>query len=176
MNIFIFSFNPSDNAKLYCDVHVIKIILEITQLLYTTIHILDSELLISAPNGGYRKTHVNHPVSIWVRQSKSNWLWTLYMGFALCDEYKARGFGKGKEHACRRHLEWMETHVRLNFPLDHFTTPAQAMPDEYKHLTSTTIAYARYMIKGKTVFKNGKVPTWNKEIKIPATLKNLSSQ
>jgi len=172
MNIFFFSFDTRDNAKLYCDAHVIKIILEITQMLYTAIHLLDPEALAEAPNGGYRKTHANHPVAVWVRASQSNWDWTLCFAFDLCDEFIARGFGNGKQHACRKHLEWIQQHVRLSFPVEHFTKPAQAMPDEYKH-ESTVVAYKKYMLFGKSSFAGGRLPLWNRKHEIPTEFGQL---
>lgn len=157
MNIFFLSYDPRTNASLYCDAHVIKIILEITQMLYTAIHILNPSLLKDAPNGGYRKTHYNHPVAVWVRTSRSNWDWTIAFAFELCDEFTARGFGKNRPHACKRHLEYIRSIERLlDFPYQHFTTPHQAMPDAYREPDGNVIkAYTNYILYGK-VFKNGK--------------------
>ena len=35
MNIFFLSMNPEELAYMYCDQHVIKILLEICQMMYT---------------------------------------------------------------------------------------------------------------------------------------------
>ncbi|MEK9955017.1 MAG: hypothetical protein VW577_06375, partial [Pelagibacteraceae bacterium] len=62
-------------------------ILEYAQLLSTAHHVLDGE---DAPEGIYKKTHVNHPSAVWARQNRDNYLW-LYVLFIEClAEYKRR--------------------------------------------------------------------------------------
>ena len=50
----------------------------------------------------YRKTHVNHPISIWVRHNESHYNWTCNYGLALCAEYTRR---YGKIHKTQYHLD-----------------------------------------------------------------------
>ena len=47
----------------------------------------------------YKKTHQNHPSSIWVRQSIENYLWCYKQTKALCKEYT---FRYGKVHKGER--------------------------------------------------------------------------
>ena len=72
--------------------------LESTQMLATA---LNSQG-IQTP---YKTAHLNHPCSIWARQSKQNWLWLYQHGMALCDEYKRI---YGKTHACVKVLHGMK--------------------------------------------------------------------
>lgn len=162
MNIFVFSFRVAANAESYCDQHVIKIILEITQLLYCTVWMFAPDLMERAPNGGYKKTHVNHPINVWVRRSEKNWLWALSMGLALCDEFNYRGFKKGEDHLCKKHLLWLQRQHkkgRLSFEEVDYTPFAQAMPEEYKIPGDTRSAYKRYVREKKSSFKRGE-PRW----------------
>ena len=56
MNIFVLSKNPQIAAHLHCDKHVVKMILETAQLLYSAHPVIP---------GGYKRTHVNHPCAVW---------------------------------------------------------------------------------------------------------------
>ena len=81
MNIFVTNTCPIKSAIILDDKRLIKMVLETTQLLSTTLSILGSE---KAP---YKPTHKNHPCSVWVRESLDNFLWCVEYGLALCDEY-----------------------------------------------------------------------------------------
>jgi hypothetical protein len=114
MNIFWLSLDSREQVKLYCDAHVVKIILEITQMLYTAWRMcsydgkLSEELLECIKNTtvpeGYRSTHKNHPMAKWIRQSIENYKKVVGIGLLLCDEYTVRYPGKDKRHACEIHL------------------------------------------------------------------------
>lgn len=49
----------------------------------------------------YKLTHKWHPTSIWVRESRHNWLYTLKFAACLCEEYTSR---YDKHHSCEKHL------------------------------------------------------------------------
>ena len=155
MNIFYLSSCPVDAAGFHCDKHVVKMILEYAQLLSTAHHVLDGE---DAPEGIYKKTHVNHPSAVWARQSSSHYAW-LYDLFVEClDEYKRRYV---REHATSR---LKDTLLRLpkNIPLGGFTQPPQCMPDEYK-CDNAVEAYRNYYKGEKAGFAawtNTKTPPW----------------
>ena len=68
MNIFVFSYNQRQCAIYTCDKHVVKMIVETAQLLSTAHHVLDGEQARL-----YRKTHVNHPCSVWTRKCSANY-------------------------------------------------------------------------------------------------------
>ena len=75
MNIFYLHDDPEVCAKSHCDKHVVKMILEYSQLLSTAHHELDGEPSIEC----YKSTHKNHPSALWARTNRSNynWLWSL---------------------------------------------------------------------------------------------------
>ena len=97
MNIFWFSFVASECAEAYSDKHVVKIILEIAQMLYAS-HVLNDGTPL---DGGYRATHLGHPMTRWVATCVGNYNMAVDLGLALCHEYTHR---YGKVHACAKHL------------------------------------------------------------------------
>lgn len=100
MNLFLLSRSKQKSARLHCNRHVVKMILETTQLLWTGIHMGGVDVC-KLPIKAYRKTHSWHPTAIWVRESSTNWRFTVEFGLALCAEYTRR---YGKRHKCEDHL------------------------------------------------------------------------
>ena len=147
MNIFFLSKDPVKAAQLQCDKHVVKMILETAQMLSTAHHengtSLDTDVL-------YKKTHVNHPASVWCRASAKNYNWLYEHFVALCDEYTHR-YG-------RTHLS--DTKFRALFKTvpfmscdkpTTFTKPPKCMPDEYK-VGSVVQSYQLYYYHTKRQF------------------------
>lgn len=127
MNIFFLSLNPREAARLHCDKHVIKMIIESAQMLYCAHWVLNSDL----PSTAYKKAHMNHPCSKWVRESLTNYLWLCYLAKELCAEYKFR-YGEYKTHKTEDHINWLLQNYPPNLAYIGFTVPPQAMPIEYK--------------------------------------------
>ncbi len=126
MNIFFLSWSPKQAAEFHCDKHVVKMIIETAQLLYSAHWLLHPEGL---PPTAYKLAHKNHPCSIWVRESLTNYLWLCSLGIWLCKEYT---FRYKKVHKTEQHIHWLIAHPPINIPIIGFTEPAKAMPDEYK--------------------------------------------
>jgi hypothetical protein len=135
MNIFYLSFNTKKCARYHLDRHVVKMILELAQLLCTAIWLSGKE----AP---YKATHKNHPSAIWTRDNINNWKWTKKLALALCKEYTYR---YGKKHKSEDIIKNLET---PDLPNGSFYQPLQAMPDQYKNEDSL-IAYRNYYTFGK---------------------------
>lgn len=87
MNIFAIDEFPGDAARHLCDKHVVKMILESTQLLSTVAQLRGFE----AP---YKKTHVNHPCTKWVAQHPANWAWLLKHAIYMTMEYSDRYYNQ----------------------------------------------------------------------------------
>ena len=100
--------------------------LESSQLLYAA-HTDRS----TAPNGGYKPTHMKHPCSIWVRESVRNYRWLVRLAKELVKQYKWR-YGLEKTHACEQHIAWLEANEPLGLADVSMTPPRMAMPDEFK--------------------------------------------
>jgi hypothetical protein len=88
MNIFVLDSDPSTCAKMHCDKHVVKMILESAQMICTTHHqCRNPKLKYDIP---YKQTHVNHPCNRWLRDSLANYLWLVDLTKSLNNEYKYR--------------------------------------------------------------------------------------
>jgi hypothetical protein len=98
MNIFYLDDNPRKCAELMTDKHVVKMILETAQLMSTAHHVLDGDNLIVNRDFIYKKTHVNHPSALWVRENIANYLWARDHLHALLDEYAKRYNKKPTDH------------------------------------------------------------------------------
>lgn len=162
MNLFLLSLCVNTLAYLHCDKHIVKMCLETTQMLYTAHHILKSDVLEKAPKtkqgGVYRKTHVNHPINIWVRTYDKNYIFTCQIGLALCKEYTRR---YQKTHSVEKHILWLSDNIPKNIECsDSISVMPQAMPDLYKcdALTNKDVvkAYKRYYIFEKLKFAKWK--------------------
>lgn len=154
MNIFVLDVNPIRAAEMHCDKHVVKMILETAQLLSTAHHVLDEEPI----EGIYKKTHMNHPCAVWVRESIGNYTWAFLLGRALCKEYTRR---YGKVHKTEAVLELLSKEPK-NIPREGKTKFVQAMPDEYKS-EDVVEAYQRYYIGEKLsmlTYKNSTIPNF----------------
>ena len=161
MNIFYLHKNPYKAAQYQYNKHVVKMILESAQMLCTAHHCYgDAEQKANVP---YKQAHLNHPSTIWARQSKSTYMWLYDHMMALGTEYYVR---YGKTHLtitkCKEFLATPPKHIQG----DEWSQPPQAMPDEYKHEDSI-IAYWQYYINdkshiaGKTENKYREIPIFN---------------
>ena len=132
MNIFALDTDPQVAASYHCDKHVVKMILESSQMLCTILH----DKGIEAP---YKPTHRNHPCTKWAAESRENFVWLLQLGFWLCVEYRSR---YGKNHKSEEVIRFCHKHIDL-IPESPFTPFAQAMPDEFRNEDPVT-AYRNY--------------------------------
>jgi hypothetical protein len=155
MNIFFLHPNPRKCAKWHCDKHVVKMILESCQLLYTAHWVFaamvgqeapdltDAPLTVTTKQAGYKPTHRNHPCGKWVRSSLQHYLWLCLLAAELAREYKHR-YGATKIHACEAHVAWLFSHTPAGL-LDHgFSAPPSAMPQEYRISRDTVRNYRHF--------------------------------
>lgn len=153
MNIFFLHFDPETCAKWHVNKHVVKMILEYTQLLCTAWHETDPTHELFTPQ--YKSTHKNHPSAVWVRQYVDNYEWLCALGLALCEEYTRR---YNKVHKCATLLHALSCNTP---PLPQgWCDPPQCMPDQYKDEDSI-VAYRNYYCFGKShilQWKRRKVP------------------
>ena len=141
MNIFVLSLVPREAAESHCDKHVVKMILETAQLLYCAHWMTNPD---NVPATAYRKTHVNHPCSVWARESTENYQWLAELGLCLCREYT---FRYGKTHKTEAHLTWLATNLPP-LPGVGRTPFRMAMPDEFK-CDDPVLAYQAYYLGAK---------------------------
>ena len=126
MNIFVLCLNAESCAKYHTNRHVIKMILESAQLLCGVYIKTTPETEVP-----YRlaASHLNHPCSIWARESLENYTWLLMLASELCAEYTYR---YGKTHKTQEVIEKLLIIDPPNIPSKGRTPFAMAMPDEYR--------------------------------------------
>jgi len=174
MNIFVLDEQPEVAARMMCDKHVVKMIVESCQLLSTAHHVLDGDVI--EVNTGKRRyktsictkknickaTMINHPCTIWTRASRANYMWLWKHTYALCKEYTAR---YGKVHSMEPMLMDGLYDYPVNISKGKLTPFPQAMPDQYKD-SNAVIAYRKYYINEKKRFAKWKmqnIPQWFSE-------------
>lgn len=153
MNIFALSKNPVEAARLQCDKHVVKMILETAQMLSTAHRELGSDI---DPNLLYKKTHVNHPSAVWIRKSNQNYQWAVEHFEALCDEYT---FRYEKTHLSDTKLRQLfRAHKPLDIPKTALTAPPQCMDDQYRVPVKTSTDWAATIAAYKAYYRAEKSP------------------
>ena len=147
MNIFVLHKHPRTAARMQCDQHVVKMTLESAQMLSTVINELGGQ-------GPYKPTHVNHPCSVWARESLGNFLWLYDHGLSLAREYTRRYKKVHKSQlAIEACLAALDTVPLYN--LERTPHPL-CMPDQYK-CDDVTEAYRAFYIGEKASFAK-----WNR--------------
>jgi hypothetical protein len=169
MNIFFLSSDPVKAAQMHADKHVVKMLLESTQLLWTAHHVAAADAGVAIPEietapptatgrtGGYRPTHRNHPCAIWVRASVANYRWLVALASSLADEYHYRYPTRREAHACEVHVAWLRDHLPVSFAAaeekektsKQMTMPALAMPVEFKISPNPVTCYRAFYVGSK---------------------------
>ena len=141
MNIFYLDKDPYKAASYFYDKHKVKMILESAQMLCTAHHVYGNP-----DDVPYRQAHLNHPSTIWARESRPNYYWLYEHMIALGQEYTKR---YGKIHKtidkCRFALSFCPDGITS----EQFTEPPQCMPDEYKVPGCSITAYWNYYEQDK---------------------------
>ena len=180
MNIFALSKDPVESAQEMLDKHIVKMPTETCQMLHT--NALFNEFV---DRYGYEPTlrrlkeyheetksilmkpaMLNHPSTIWARQSVHNTMWLFEHGIALCKEFE---FRYGKEHGS--HSRTLQTPMEYDADSKLATPVSIAMFDEYripnkygKHCWEYVIdSYRHYYLEGKWKFaewRNDRKHNW----------------
>jgi hypothetical protein len=164
MNLFILSLIQREIAQYMMDKHVSKILLEAVQMLCSAKRILDPD--DAAVNDRiYKLAHKNHPVTIWCRKSRANYIWTLDLIEELHNEWRFR-YG---HPATKMHKSYLTAIIlKENIPDDDrfemsgLTPFALAMPDEYKS-DDAVASYRRYYMSEE----KRRIASWNKRREKP---------
>jgi len=176
MNIFVLNLIPRLAAEAHGDKHVIKMILEACQMLYTAhwtavypellkvrsaVKIAQAHKALSIPDhiagsapkrkivdeAGYRPVHLHHPCTIWVRECLGNYMWTVDLALALADEYEYRW--PGKIHSCKEHATWLKANPPPGIPVAERNGFAVAMDDMYRVPGDPIASYIKYYVGSK---------------------------
>ena len=179
MNIFHVDTDPEICAKQMCDKHVCKMVVETAQLLSTTHRVVDGIEYKDKTKSNrnikrwfypekemetklYKACHVNHPSTIWTRESTSNYAWLYTHFIALCDEYTHR---YGKVHKSDRKLRNILSKTPqklLESEVTELTEFKQCMPDYCKRKDPVEAYRFYYMNEKKHFAKWTKrnIPSW----------------
>jgi hypothetical protein len=159
MNIFFLDNNIEKCAQYHCDKHIVKQILEYSQLLCSAHWMCGSINTHELPP--YKLTHKNHPCSVWVRKSMQNYNCLLALTEELLKEYT---FRYGKHHKCESVVRWCNI-IMPNIPTKTRMTPRpKCMPIEIASWHSDVVkAYRKYYMNHKASFAKWKkrpIPIW----------------
>jgi hypothetical protein len=177
MNLFFLDIDPQKCAEYHCDKHVIKMLLEIVQMLYTAHHL---GKIAELPIDHYKIAHTNHPTAVWIRTCKANYTYASQVGMFLAKEYT---FRYNKIHSCEKHIIWLNenlpkfnTNFKINFNLKvnckqfeelGMTPVPLAMPDDSKR-NDPIKSYREYYMLHKVHFakwKKRESPWWYTSLK-----------
>ena len=190
MNIFALHWKPRKAARWHVDKHVIKMLLETCQLLYTAHWVLfypdlkqqksavglsKAQKLLTVPEymqtaptcqttqePTYRPCHVQHPSAKWSRACSGNYEWLAQLGLELAREYR---FRFKKVHSCEQHIQWLADHLPptiRSFPRRRFSL---AMDQQYQISDNVIECYRHYyrtakQEKGLIKYTGRHVPHW----------------
>lgn len=152
MNIFVLSKNPKLAARYHCDKHVVKMIIEYTQMMSTTHHHFTG---ISP----MKPTHKNHPCTMWVMQSVHNYNRLAQLALDLCGEYTKR---YNKVHSLEKTIRQLQKAPKKLPRTEQMTPFVVVMPEHYVHKNPVK-AYRDYYLFDKIRFAKRKYsnkPYW----------------
>ncbi len=145
MNIFALSKCPDESAEQMINKHITKMPTETCQMLHTNILFMNyveeydrepslaelKEYHQSINSSLMKPAMLNHPRTIWARQSIANFHWLYQHGIALCEEYTYR---YGKRHGSHDRILYGMRQRGDNyvFPVKGLTPVSIAMADEYR--------------------------------------------
>lgn len=155
MNIFILDRTIKKCARYHADQHVVKMILEETQILCTVLN----ENGATTP---YRSTHVNHPCVVWAGESRSNWKWLQKLTLFLNEEYQYR-YGATSDHRSAAIARDLPLPAIPDRGLTEFV---QVMPERYRINGDPVQAYRDYYVGEKSGFarwSRRRTPRWYRE-------------
>ncbi len=161
MNIFVLHKCPFVSARLMCDKHVVKMILESAQLLSTAHYLNKSDVIV------YKPTHVKHPCTIWVSSTTANYNWLFAHMIGLMNEYTYR---YDNVHLCSYLIQDLVKNPCKYGELEKF---ALAMPVEHKVFENPIDCYRSYYgSKPEFVldYTRREVPDWLRKLKENSTI------
>jgi len=185
MNRFYIEETPQRCAMSHCDSHVVKMILEEAQMLSTAHRVLDGEEGMRTTKGGrnmaswkicegdyaayrennlYIAVHVNHPCSLWCRETLGNYGWALQLFCALSREFRHRYWGSHKSH---RELYPILMHAPRNIDRSMEITPMPMAMGGFEYCINKDDpieSYRNFYISKQKRFsmtwKNRRKPEW----------------
>lgn len=157
MNIFVLHQYPRKCAEMHCDKHIVKMPVEMAQMLSTAHHTHDSEYKHEV----YKPIQGKHPCPRWVSESSENYDWTFDLFYWLCKEYSKR---YGRDYKSFELSEYLKNNP---CPEGEMTERPLCMPDRYK-TDDPVESYRNYYLGDKLEIAEwnfSEVPDFVKEAK-----------
>lgn len=132
MNLFYLSSDPVQAARYHCDQHVRKMLIEYAQMMSTAHRVLDGD-----DDRFYKKTHANHPTSVWVRSSRMSYFYTYNIWAECAAIYRESA---GRDHATWSKLSNLLLLPPMKIPDGPAGPPPQCMDECFKQ-DDTVLAY-----------------------------------
>lgn len=173
VNIFVTDRNPVVAARDTCDNYVVKIPVEVAQLL-SAVHwrtgynglvasgdpiIFDADSNVMSAVGPYKNSSNIQSTSEtyrWLSMSTGNYMYAVRYGLEIIYEFKKR---YGKTHKTEGVLMWLLSNV----PDIPNGPPTQnvglAMPEKYKDRDNPTLSYKRYIL-----FEKSSIVSWKRSV------------
>lgn len=149
MNIFWLDNNLERCAQYHNDKHVVKMVVEYTQL-------LSSSSRLAGLDQGYKLSHMKHPDNLWLLESRDNWILLRNLTIELGYEYTWR---YGYVHKSAIVADSLKVPP---IPSRGITKIPLCMPNQYKS-EDYIKSYRNYYIGQKAGFSKWKrrdVPEW----------------
>ena len=145
MNIFALHNDPKKAAQMHCDAHISKMVVESGQMLSTVHRMLDGNETKRLSKSGkrmikywehpdinleltlYKAVHMNHPCTVWSRESSANYKWHYRLFIELAKEYTHR---YSKDHATLLKLEKILANPPQNMTSGNLTPFRLAMKSQ----------------------------------------------
>ena len=165
MNIFVLDADPLASARMMCDAHVVKMIVESCQLLSSHDRLTKD---LSLDDKRYKITHQNHPCRVCL-SNPQNRLWLISHLWALITEYQYR---YSKAHSCMFLCAeyWLSELDSCCIYLSKTSFP-KCMPEEFKvgggFITDVVQSYRNYYKHKQSTmhrfrYTNREIPEWLK--------------
>lgn len=154
MNIFATDPCPRISAQNLDDKRVSKMVLETAQM-------LAAATLSHGVDIGYKKTHVNHPCTVWTRSGRQQFDWMIEHGLWLNDEFMYR-YGHSLPHRSTTVIDEAAKHRGL---FDEGRPLVFDFNSSGFH-TSNGIHYNYQLcMSHKWCYKDARRPSWTKRVR-----------
>ena len=169
MNIFVLDTDPIEAARMYCDKHVPKMVVELLQQLGSAAirHGATPEQMPLTKKGTPLKGgYHNHPCTVWCGESNANYSWAFLHAIELCKQYTIRF---NKTHFCETGIRQLFDLMPL-IPIGKLTPFALAMPDEHRPIGIDIVYHARgddAVQAYRRYYHTKQFAKWDKDIPAP---------
>jgi hypothetical protein len=172
MNIFTLSpsYSPQESARMHCDQHLHKMILESAQMLSTAFHMRGFK-----SSWIYKPSYPKHPCTLWVSSSNHHILWLCELAEELENIRQELGH---PFHSSSDVIKYTKEYIQEDFPMasSHlaetfpFAGPAHlslnqtlSVPEKYQRYYK--YKHAAWLDKGlKMSYKDRPIPSFMQEI------------